>query len=56
MSCPNFFKEKDLRFVLNILDFCSNFLSEIFELLHSLSNPGTGSLIFFIVELFKIPF
>ncbi len=42
--------------VLLFLNLDADFLSEVLEVLHALSYPGTGSLVAFVVEFFKITF
>lgn len=45
-----------LSFVFNILYFDSNFLRQIFQLLHTLSYTGTSGLIFFVVKFLEVSF
>lgn len=43
-----------LLFVFHVLDFYSNVLSEILQLLHTFPNAGAGSLIAFLIKFLKV--
>lgn len=42
--------------ILDVLNFFSDILSQIFQILHAFSYPCASCLIFLIVEFFKISF
>jgi hypothetical protein len=49
-------KYAELSFILNILYFGTNFLSQVFKILHAFPHTSSGSAVSFIIKLVSITF